>query len=221
MPDAAKKLIVVDDHPIVRRGLQQLIDTQPDLVLVGSAATSTEALDLVGQENPDLAIIDVNLSNGNGIELVKQLNAHHANLSVLMISMYDETLYAERALAAGAKGYIMKQASDEQMLQAIRRVLEGRLYVSDDVRKENFTTPPDQDAGEVDSPIDRLSDRELEVFLLLGRGFAPRHIAEKLSVSVKTVESHRRHLKDKLNIDSSAELTRYAIEWCRTEAAPK
>lgn len=220
MSDTPHRLLIVDDHSVVRRGLQQLIDEQSDLAASWTVATATDALELVSEHQPDLALIDVSLENGSGIELVKQLHAYHSELPVLMVSMHDETLYAERALAAGAQGYIMKEAPDKEMLQAVRRVLEGRIYVSEEVRKRLFPLGKGQSALEerssgARSPVGRLSDRELEVFLLLGRGFAPRHIAEKLSVSVKTVESHRRHLKEKLNLEGSAELTRYAVEWSR------
>jgi len=224
MSEAPHQLLIVDDHSVVRRGLQQLIDEQSDLAAAWTAATIPDALEIAGQQDPDLALVDVSLGSGSGIELAKQLHSYHAELPVLMVSMHDETLYAERALAAGARGYIMKQAPDDEVLCAIRRVLEGRIYVSETIRERLFPLGerPSTSEGlssDVDSPVGRLSDRELEVFLLLGRGFAPRHIAEELSVSVKTVESHRRHLKEKLNLEGSAELTRYAVEWARKRGA--
>lgn len=217
------QVLIVDDHSVVRRGLQQLVDEQPDLAAAWTVATVPDALEVAGQQEPDLALVDVSLGNGSGIELVKQLHAYHAELPILMVSMHDETLYAERALAAGARGYIMKQAPDDEVLRAIGRVLEGRIYVSETIRERLFPfgerSTSEGFSSDADSPIGRLSDRELEVFLLLGRGFAPRHIAEKLAVSVKTVESHRRHLKEKLNLEGSAELTRYAVEWARKRGA--
>jgi DNA-binding NarL/FixJ family response regulator len=218
---ARNKILIVDDHPLVQRGLRQLFDESPDLCAPWAAPTSVEALDLVCEHDPDLAIVDVSLEKCNGIELVKQLHAHYPDLPVLVVSMHDEMLYTERALAAGARGYIMKQASDDEMLQAVRDVLDNKLYVSQTMRQQRAASGQggvagtDSSTGEA-SPVDRLSDRELEVFLLLGQGFAPRHIADKLSVSVKTVESHRRQLKSKLNIESSSKLTRFAIEWSKT-----
>jgi DNA-binding NarL/FixJ family response regulator len=224
MSEASHQLLIVDDHSVVRRGLQQLVEEQPDLAAVWTVATVSDALEVAGEQEPDLALIDVSLGNGSGIELAKQLHAYHPELPILMVSMHDETLYAERALAAGARGYIMKQAPDEEVLCAIRRVLDGRIYVSKTIRERLFPFGEGRSTSEgfssdADSPVERLSDRELEVFLLLGRGFAPRHIAEELAVSVKTVESHRRHLKEKLNLEGSAELTRYAVEWARKRGA--
>lgn len=213
-----RQILIVDDHAVVRRGLRQLLSEEPDLSAPWEASTAGEALHLVSQHAPDLVLVDVTLEGANGIELVKQLQAHHTDLPVLVISMHDEKLYAERALAAGARGYVMKRTPDEEMLEAIRHVLAGRIYVSEDVRARLFPLEAGYTPTDVSSPVERLSDRELEVFLLLGQGYAPRHIADELCVSVKTVESHRQHLKKKLNLESSAELTRYAIEWHKENA---
>lgn len=213
-----RRILIVDDHSVVRRGLRQLVSEEADLAAPWEASTAGEALHLVSQHAPDLVLTDVTLEGANGIELVKQLQAHHPDLPVLVISMHDEKLYAERALAAGARGYVMKRIPDEEMLQAIRQVLAGRVYVSEEVRARLFPLEAGHVPSEVSSPVERLSDRELEVFLLLGQGYAPRHIADELCVSVKTVESHRQHLKKKLNLESSAELTRYAIEWHKENA---
>lgn len=213
-----RQILIVDDHAVVRRGLRQLVSEEPDLFAPWEASTAGEALHLVSQHAPDLVLVDVTLEGASGIELVKQLQAHHTDLPVLVVSMHDEKLYAERALAAGARGYVMKRTSDEEMLQAIRQVLAGRIYVSEEVRTRLFPLKTGYAPTEVSSPVERLSDRELEVFLLLGQGYAPRHIADELCVSVKTVESHRQHLKKKLNLESSAELTRYAIEWHKENA---
>lgn len=214
-----RQVLIVDDHSVVRRGLRQLVNEEPDLSAPWEAETAGEALHLVSQHLPDLVLVDVTLEGASGIELVKQLQAHHPEIPVLVISMHDEKLYAERALAAGARGYVMKRTPDREMLEAIRQVLSGRVYVSEKVRSRLFPLEAGFAPAEVSSPVERLSDRELEVFLLLGQGYAPRHIADELCVSVKTVESHRQHLKKKLNLESSAELTRYAIEWHKENAA--
>lgn len=213
-----RQILIVDDHSVVRRGLRQLVNEESDLAAPWEAETAGEALHLVSQHAPDLVLVDVTLEGASGIELVKQLQAHHPELPVLVISMHDEKLYAERALAAGARGYVMKRTPDEEMLDAIRQVLSGRVHVSEEVRSRLFPLEAGFAPTEVSSPVERLSDRELEVFLLLGQGYAPRHIADELCVSVKTVESHRQHLKKKLNLESSAELTRYAIEWHKENA---
>jgi DNA-binding NarL/FixJ family response regulator len=217
--DRKKRVLIVDDHPVVRRGLRELLEDQEDFRVAGEAASEVEALDLAGSEPLDLALVDVSLQNGNGVELVKQLQNHHKKLPVLVISMHDERLYAERALAAGARGYVMKQAGDEEILRAVRRVLGGRFYLSGGTRERLFPL----EAGELseeggETPVERLSDRELEVFLLVGQGYAPRHLAEELNLSVKTVETHRRHIRQKLDLESASELVRYAIAWSKEKA---
>lgn len=212
------RILIVDDHPVVRRGFSQLMNSEPGLSAPWEASTSGEALNLVSRHDPDLALVDVALEGISGIELVKQLQTHYPDLPVLVVSVHDEKLYAERALAAGARGYVMKCIPNEEMLQAVQQVLSGQVYVSEEVQSRVFPVQLRYAPADVSSPVDRLSDRELEVFLLLGQGYAPRHIAEELCVSVKTVESHRQHLKDKLNLEKSTELTRYAIEWRKENA---
>lgn len=212
------QILIVDDHPVVRQGFSQLVTSEQGLSAPWEASTSGEALNLVNKHEPDLALVDVALDGISGIELVKQLQTHYPELPVLVVSIHDEKLYAERALAAGARGYVMKCISNEEMLKAIHHVLSGRVYVSGEVKARAFPLELSYAPADVSSPVDRLSDRELEVFLLLGQGYAPRHIADELCVSVKTVESHRQHLKDKLNLEKSTELTRYAIEWRKENA---
>ena len=216
MPAASspRRVLVVDDHSVVRHGFRQLIDEQPDLSVAGEAATFPEGLDAFDDGVPDLVLMDVMLGEGTatGLDLIKQLNASHPEVPVLCVSMHDEALYARRALAAGAQGYAMKRVPDEELLQAMRQVLAGRIYVSDAIRERLLEDPP-KERENGDAPVDQLTDRELEVFLLVGRGLAPRHIAERLNVSVKTVESHRRNLRQKLKLESSSELVRYAVAW--------
>lgn len=219
MPDSSR-ILVVDDHPVVRRGLRQLINEQPDFVAVGEAKDAGEVLSFAAEHPLDLVLLDLALEDSmNGIDLTKQLQAHHPDLPVLFLSMHDETIYAERALAAGAQGYLMKRIPDEELVAAIRRVLDGRLAVSEKIRERLFPLKTEAAPADRPFPTDRLTDRELEVFVLISEGYEPRHIAEQMNVSVKTVNTHRRHLKEKLNLKSAAELRRYAIEWHKERAS--
>jgi DNA-binding NarL/FixJ family response regulator len=207
------KIIIVDDHPIIRKGLSDLINQEKDLAVCGQAEDAHEGLQAIKTLNPDMVVVDISLKETSGIELIKDIKTQYPNLSVLALSMHDESLYAERALRAGAKGYIMKAEATEKVITAIHKVLSGELYVSDRmaaklVRKLVGSGP---EIGA--SPIDRLSDRELEVFLLLGRGQGTREIAEKLHLSIKTIETYRAHIKDKLDLAGAAELLQYAIQW--------
>lgn len=212
-----RKILIVDDHPIVRRGLRQLIDAEHDFVTCGEAESAQQAVELVEQQRPDLVLVDLALQGANGLDLTRQLQARWPELPALVISLHDEELYAQRALDAGARGYVMKRATDDQIVQAIRRVLQGKIVVSDAVQKQVEAGRGMRMPGEARTTLDQLSDREFEVFQLLGRGFAPRHIAEQLTVSVKTVEVYRQRLKEKLGIDSAALLTRYAVEWYKEQ----
>lgn len=205
------RIFIVDDHPIVRKGLAQLIDQEADLAVCGEAEDAETALELLRKAKPDLAIVDISLRGTDGIELTRLIRTRFEDIPVLVVSMHDESLFAERALKAGARGYIMKQEAIEKMMGAIRRVLRGELYVSEHVSAnivKKFV-----DAGDVSSPEELLSDREIEVFRLLGRGFGTRQIAEALQVSIKTVETYRVNIKKKLNLASATELLKHAIHW--------
>lgn len=201
------EVLVVDDHPIVRRGLVQLVDQQAGLRVTGEAEGAGQAQALVEETNPNVVLLDLSLEGMSGLELLKQLRSFHPDLSVLVISMHDEKLYAERALEAGAKGYIMKRAPDDEVIRAVRSVAADETYISDELRLE--WSRRSQRA----QLLDQLSDRELEIFFMLGQGFAPRHIAEELCISPKTVESHRQRMKDKLQLNDAVELTRFAVSW--------
>lgn len=212
-----KQVFLVDDHPLVREWLTNLINKRPDLRVCGEAGSAPEALQRIGAIQPDIAIVDITLASGSGIELVKDLHARHPAVAVLVLTMHDETVYALRALRAGARGYIMKAEATTKIIQAIRTVLEGRLYVSDRVTTlmaEKFASHPRQ-AG---SPVELLSDRELEVFQLLGRGLSTRQIADQLHISFKTVQAFCARIKDKLHLDNVNELLREAVRWQDAQA---
>lgn len=210
------RVLIVDDHPIVRQGIAQLINQEADLVTCCEAGNAQEALDLVINEAPDILLVDISLDGVSGIELVKMLKSQHPKTPALVISMHDETLYAERALRAGARGYIMKQEATEKVLTAIRQVLNGDIYLSERMQSKILQRVLGGGDGGL-SPIDLLSDRELEVFRLIGCGFATSDIAREMNRSVKTVETHRAHLKEKLGLKNASELSRYAVQWVEQE----
>lgn len=219
---ARRRILVVDDHPIVRNGLSQLINREPDLTVCGEASGSAGAIAAVEESNPDLMLLDIAIEGINGIELTKNLRDTHPDLPVLILSMHDERLYAERALSAGAKGYLMKQEAPGTVLNAIRKVLLGKIYVSEQMTtriiRDIMTTRTDEDRGSLG--VGRLSDRELEVFELIGCGLTTREMAEQLNLSVKTVETHRVHIRHKLRIRSTADLTHQAIRWMASQPNP-
>jgi len=212
-----KRILVVDDHPIVRQGLSMLINRNEDLLVCGHAADASEAMEAVRVLKPDMVIVDISLKDANGIELIKEIKAYDGALPVLTLSMHDESLYAERSLRAGAKGYIMKQEGTEKLISAIRAVLAGELYISDRLagRLINKMVSGGERRG---SALESLSDRELEVFLLIGRGQRTREISSQLHLSPKTVETYRSHIKEKLNLGSSTELLQHAIQWVNSPA---
>jgi DNA-binding NarL/FixJ family response regulator len=208
-----KRLLIVDDHPMMRNGLAQLIDNEGDLKVCAEADNAGQAINAVARQKFDLALVDISLPDKNGLELIKDLRALRPELPVLVVSMHDELIYAERALRAGARGYIMKQEGGQKFLQAVRQVLAGSVYVSEKMSArilENFSGNPAPGAG---SPVRKLSDREFEVFQLIGQGIATGGIAERLHLSVKTVEVHRANIKQKLNLATATELVRYAVRW--------
>jgi len=208
---AKKKIFLVDDHPIVRQGLAQLINSEADLAVVGQGEDAYQSIRAIRESQPHLVLVDVSLKDSDGIELLKELKAQSPDLPVLVVSMHDETLYAERALRAGAGGYVMKQESPETLLAAIRTVLAGEVYVSSKMGASLLRHMVRGQKRGGGLPMDRLTDRELEVFRMIGAGHSVKEIAEKLFLSIKTVEAHREHIKEKLNIKSSAELLRFAI----------
>lgn len=210
------RLLIVDDHPIVRQGLAQLIDRQADLQVAGESDDAEEAIALIRSESFDAAIIDLSLPGVSGIELIRQIQAEAPFMPVLVLSMHDEQFYAERALRAGARGYIMKEVATERVVEAVRKVLRGEIYVSREVADRLLSKIVSGDGSPIGSPVERLSDRELEVFQLLGKGYGTRQVAEMLHLSIKTVESYRANIKDKLQLKNAAELVQHAVQWVQT-----
>ena len=206
-----RSVLIVDDHPIVRQGLSQLINAEDDLEVSGNAATVEEALQSLGESDPDVVIVDLSLAHSDGLELIKEIRKETRHLPVLVLSMHDENMYAERLLSAGANGYIMKQAAADQLLIALRRVLAGGVYVSEHLGASMIERIAGNDPKQTSNPIERLSNRELQVLNLVGRGKTTREVAENLTLSVKTVESHRQRIKKKLNLQTSAQLVQFAV----------
>lgn len=211
-----KRILLVDDHPVVRAGFSQLLGLEPDFEVCGQAGTASEALELISKLKPDLAIVDISLDGTNGIELIKTMQALHPRVAILVLSVHSESVYAQRALRAGAKGYLMKEAPTREIFRAIRMILKGELYFSermnDLIVRKLFAVNAETEPAP-SSPLDLLTDRELEIFQLIGQGIKTTGIAEKLRVSVKTVETHRAHIKEKLNLNSSMALLSEAVRW--------
>jgi DNA-binding NarL/FixJ family response regulator len=205
------RIFLVDDHPIVRRGLALFIEREPDMIVCGEADGANSALQAIPELMPDFVVLDISLNGPDGLDLLKILRARYPNLPVLILSMHDESAYAERALRAGANGYIMKQEATEKVLTAIREILHGEVYLSERLTKRMLhqfvqgSFPPDD-------PLSRLSDRELEVYRLIGAGHGTKQIADELHVSAKTIESYQAHIKEKLSLRNARELVQHAIE---------
>lgn len=211
MASGTVRVLIVDDHPIVRRGLTQLIEQEPGFQVCGEADDADSALSAFAELEPDIALVDLMLQGASGTDLIKNLKAQNENIPILVISMHDEAVYAERALRAGAHGYIMKEEATGQVLTALRKVVGGDVYVSE--RMVGHLLRRMVGGASHGIGMDALSDRELEVFQWIGRGLSVPDIAERLKVSPKTVETYRAHIKDKLNLANSAEVMRAAVQW--------
>jgi len=207
------RVFLVEDHPVTREGFAQLINYQPDLAVCGQAGTAAKAITGIDVLKPGLVIVDISLAESSGLELIKQLKTRYPLLRMLVLSMHDEALYAERALRAGARGYVMKQAPTTEVMNAIRTVLRGDLYLSEAMRTRLVHKHLTDRVPARASDIETLSDRELEVFERLGHGLTTRRIAGKLHLSISTVETHRAHIKQKLKLANAVELVRRAVEW--------
>ncbi len=216
-PVQRRRVLLVDDHPFMRAGLAQLIEHQPDLAVCGEAGNPAEALHAIAKVRPDLILTDLTMPGRSGLEFVKDLIASDASLAVLVVSMHDEAVYAERALRAGARGYIMKEEGGEALLAAIRQVLRGEVYVSPRMSARILEGLSTRRPRGSTSPIEKLTDREFEVFQMIGQGKSTRDIAEQLHLSSKTVDVHRSHIKEKLELKDATALIRHAVRWVETQ----
>ena len=214
---AQKRILIVDDHPVFRHGIAALITAEKNLAVCGEADSAPAALEAMRRLKPDLAMLDISLQGTNGIELVKLMRAEQPRLPIIILSMHDESLYALRALRAGARGYVMKGEAMSHVLTALRKVLAGDIYVSPRFSERLVFKAIQSLEGGMGSPVDKLSDRELEVLQLLGRGFGTREIANELHLSVKTIETHRAHIKEKLGFKDAGEMVRFFIDWVAQE----
>ena len=212
------RILLVDDHPLVREGVANLIRQQPDLQVCGEAASEALALQLIGTTRPDVAVVDLSLEAGSGLELIKSIKAMHPGVAMLALSMHDESLYAERALRAGARGYLMKREAAKKVIQGIRTVLAGQLFVSEKIAAQMAEKFVGGRMASPVSPAEQLSDRELEVFQLLGRGHSTRQIADHLHVGFKTVQAYSARIKEKLKLANATELLRAAMHWHEQQA---
>jgi DNA-binding NarL/FixJ family response regulator len=210
-------ILVVDDHPIIREGISKIINQQPDLEVIGEAVRAIDAMQFLRNTVPDMAIIDISLKDSNGIDLIKEIKFKIGTLPILVLSMHPETLYAERVLRVGARGYIMKHEPPEKIIYAIRRILLGKIYLSPEISEKILDGLAGVKQNDSMFTVNSFSDRELEVFQLIGQGFKPHQIAEKLFLSVKTVETYAFRLKKKLNIETASELRILAINWQQKE----
>ena len=212
-PPEAKRIVIVDDHPLFRKGLQELIHSDGAFAVCGEASDAAEAMDVIRQLKPDLAIVDLSLPGANGIELIKNIRAEFPKLPILVLSMYDESLYAVRALRAGADGYVMKHEAMANVVRAIQEVFNGRPYLSPAMAAQIITKFARKSSEDEPDAVDRLSDRELEILELIGKGNEVRQIAKSLHLSSKTVETHRAHIKEKLNLTNARQVARFAVQW--------
>lgn len=211
------KILIVDDHPVVREGLASILDHEQDFQVCGQAEDVTGALEAIAGVKPDIAIVDISLKQSDGIELTKTLKARYPDIAVIILSVHDESVYAERVLLAGAKAYLMKDAVCEHIVKAIRKVLRGEIYVSDVVSDKFLHTIAGDKAGAAKTAIDSLSDREFETFRLIGQGYKASQIAVRLHLSVKTIETYRTRIKEKLRLENAAQLLQYSIAWSKNQ----
>ena len=211
------QVLIVDDHPVVRDGLTTIINHERDLNVCGEADDAYEALKAAAELKPDIVVVDISLKNSDGIELTKTIKSKYPKLPVVVLSVHDESVYAERALIAGAKAYLMKDAVSENIVKAIRTVLSGEIYVSNTISKKFLHKIAGDKVDTNKTTIEKLSDREFEVFRLIGEGYKPSQIAKKLHLSVKTIETYRGRLKEKLNLNSAIEILQYAIKWAKSQ----
>lgn len=208
------QIMIIDDHPIVRQGLKMILEREEDFSICAEASNASEAIRVIGDRNPDVVIVDISLDGTtNGIELVKGIKERYPGILSLVLSMYDESLYAERAIRAGASGYVMKKEADNNIISAIRLILKGDLYLSDDISKSIVKKLLHVSSDQELSPESVLTDRELEIFMMIGNGIGTREISRRLNLSLNTIETHRRHIKEKMQFKDLNELVKYAVQW--------
>ncbi len=207
------KILIVDDHPVFCLGMSELINKEHDLEVCGSRQNAADAMIAIGELKPDLVIVDISLENSNGIDLVEEIICEYPQTHVLIVSMYDEILYAQRALLSGARGYIMKQKAVEKVVDAIRKVMGGEIYASQEIKEAVFKQVLQPGKSNSKSPLSTLTNRELEVFRLVGEGLSTKEIAERLHLSVKTIGTYRENIKDKLHLKHHTELIKFAVHW--------
>lgn len=214
---AKQRILLVDDHPIMRQGLVQLIENEKDLKVVGEADNAADAMALIPRIKPNLVLTDITMPGKNGVEFIKDLKAIHPEIEILVLSMHDESLYAERVLKAGGRGYVMKHEGGKNLISAIRKVLNGQIFVSEKMASKILEVFSGHRPTTKTSPIEGLTDREFEIFQWLGKGLSTREIADQLHLSVKTVEVHRVNIKAKLKIKTASELIRHAVRWVESQ----
>ncbi len=208
------KILIVDDHPLLRMGLKDVIESEADFKVCGEAESANKALKIISNTNPDFVTVDITLDGDiNGIELVKAIKKRYPEIYTLVLSMYEETLYAERAIKAGARGYIKKKDAGKNIIIAIRKILDGELYLNETISNKIIDKLLNISSNAIGSPVDVLTDREFEVFSYMGNGLSTREIAKKLNISISTVETHRMHIRDKMKLKTSAELIKEAVQW--------
>ena len=217
MKESKQRVAIVDDHPMLREGFQSLIESQPDLTLAWAASDTQDALQKLETDRPDMVMVDISLPGRNGLELIKDALALHPDLNILVVSMHDETFYAQRVLKAGARGYIMKVADRETLLQAVRTVLVGQRYVSPAMSAQIMEAFSGYGSAKAVDGVQRLSDREFEVFQLISEGKSTQQIGDILNISVKTAEVHRAHIREKLNLEDGASVLRFAVRWAESQ----
>jgi len=211
------QVLIVDDHPIIRDGLATIVNHERDMNVCGQADDAYQALKAVTELKPDIVVTDISLKNSDGIDLTKSIKIRYPRLPVIIFSVHDESLYAERALLAGAKAYLMKDAISENIIKAIRTVLSGEIFVSETISKKFLHKIAGDKAGTAKTPVENLSDREFEIFRLIGEGLKASKIAKRLHLSIKTIETYRSRIKEKLNLADAAELLRYSIKWAKSQ----
>lgn len=214
------RIFLIDDHPMMREGLTHLIQRSPEFEICGEAGTAAEAFQIIPKIKPDLVVMDLSLPDKNGLELIKDLQALCPEVAVLVLSMHDEMLYAERVIRAGGRGYIMKESAPEKLAEAMRKVLAGMVYVSDQASTHILDTLSGKSGNKTRSRLEGLTDREFEVFELVGEGKSAHEIGDRLSISPRTVDAHRAHIREKLGLPDSAALMRYAVRWVEAGAGP-